>query len=134
MDTSRRSILVVDDDPDMRDLLLHHLSRAGYDVRVAQDALAARERIVERAPDLIVADINMPEESGVEFVASLREDAAYSRIPVIYLTNLEENTELAVKTLGFPLLSKPLVAPELLAMVKRQLSPGARACSSPSCA
>ena len=126
MDTSRRSILVVDDDADMRDLLLHHLSRAGYDVRVAQDALAARECIGEQVPDLIVADISMPQESGVEFVASLRADAGHSRIPVIYLTKLEENTELAVKTLGFPLLSKPLAAPELLAMVKRQLRPPAQ--------
>ena len=45
---------------------------------------------------------------------------------MIYLTKLEENTELAVKTLGFPLLTKPLVAPELLALVKRQLRSSAQ--------
>jgi CheY-like chemotaxis protein len=67
--------------------------------------------------------------SGVELVASLREDPALARIPVIYLTGLEENTELAVKTLGYPLLAKPLAGGELLELVAQQL-PTARRDSS----
>ena len=121
MDAPRPAILVVDDDPDMLRLLERHLSAAGYDVIAADSAKSARARIGERRPNLIVTDIDMPETSGVEFVAGLREDAALARIPVIYLTSLETNTELVVQTLGYPLLSKPLNAPELLALVKRQL-------------
>jgi len=121
MDAPRPAILVVDDDPDMLRLLERHLSAAGYDVIAADSAKSARARIGERRPNLIVTDIDIPETSGVEFVAGLREDAALARIPVIYLTSLETNTELVVQTLGYPLLSKPLNAPELLALVKRQL-------------
>jgi len=119
------SILLVDDDPDLRALLQRQLSQAGYEVIACEDAFVARERLGERLPDLILVDINMPQVSGVELVAGLREDPALAAIPVIYLTALEENTELAVKTLGFPLLSKPVRARELLALVERQLRPKA---------
>jgi len=121
MTATHTLILVVDDDPDMRAVLRKHLSGAGYEVAEAESADDARARLAERLPDLIVSDINMPQTSGVEFVASLREDSALSRVPVIYLTSLETNTELVVNTLGYPLLSKPLNPPELLALIKRQL-------------
>jgi|SRR5579871_2964515 len=119
------SILLVDDDPDLRALLQRQLSQAGYDVIACEDAFVARDKLGERVPDLILVDINMPQVSGVELVAGLREDPALAAIPVIYITALEENTELAVKTLGFPLLSKPVRARELLALVERQLRPKA---------
>ncbi len=119
------TILVLDDDPDMRALMQRHLAGAGYDVKLAESASAASETIAAKRPDLIIADINMPEVSGVEFVAKLRDDARSADIPVIYLTGMEETSELAVKTVGFPLLSKPVVPRELLALVKRQL-PSAR--------
>ena len=115
------TILVLDDDPDLRALVKHYLAAAGYDVELADSAAAAGKAIAARRPDLIVADINLPQVSGIEFVASLRDDAAAARIPVIYLTGLEADSELAVKTVGFPLLSKPVVPRELLALVKRQL-------------
>lgn len=113
-------ILVLDDDPDMRALVQHHLAGAGYTVQLVESAQAAREAIALERPDLIVADINLPEESGVQFVAALREDAV-AGIPVIYLTAAEQNTALAIKTVGFPLLAKPLVPRELLTLVQRQL-------------
>jgi len=121
MANARPLILAVDDDPDIRALLEHDLASAGYDVTAAASAHAARERLAERAPNLIIADINMPEENGIDFVASLREDPARSRIPVLYLTALETDSELVHGTLGYPLLSKPIAAKELLALVKQQI-------------
>ena len=121
MATRHKTILVVDDDPDLRNWLERQLRQAGYEVLLAEGAAAARARLEERVPDLILADINMPEVSGVEFVAGLREDPALSKIPVIYLTGMEENTELAVQTVGYPLLAKPVKAPELLKLVRSQL-------------
>ena len=118
---AKKMILVVDDDPDLRALMSQVLTRAGYEITMAADAPAARELVAARRPDLIVSDIRMPVVSGTEFVAGLREDPALARIPVIYLTGLEENSELAVKTVGYPLLSKPLKAPELLKLVRSQL-------------
>lgn len=120
------NILVLDDDPDMRALVQHHLAGAGYDVTLAESANAAKKTIKAQRPDLIIADISMPEVSGIEFVAGLRGDTKAASIPVIYLTALEESTELAVKTVGFPLLSKPVVARDLLALVQRQLPPAPR--------
>lgn len=113
-------ILVVDDDPDMRALIGHYL-RPRYDVAVAEGAHAARTRIAEQRPDLILVDINMPEVTGDELVAGLREDAALAAIPVVYITGERTDTELAVRTLGYPLLTKPLAAKELLATVAQQL-------------
>jgi DNA-binding response OmpR family regulator len=118
---TRPLILVVDDDPDIRALLEHDLAAAGYEVAEADGAMSARQRIEERSPDLIIADINMPQTSGIEFVASLREEPGKARIPVMYLTAHETDEELVHGTLGYPLLSKPVVAKELLALVKQQL-------------
>lgn len=115
------TILVLDDDPDMRALMQRHLAGAGYDVRLAESASAATQTIEAQRPDLIIADINMPEVGGVEFVSKLRDNARSAGIPVIYLTGMEQTAELAVKTVGFPLLSKPVAPRELLALVRRQL-------------
>jgi DNA-binding response OmpR family regulator len=120
------TILVIDDDPDMRSLLQRMLSQAGYEVLITESAEAAAQRVAERRPDLVIADINLPGASGVEFVAGLRNDAALGRLPVIYLTAIEESTELAVRTLGYPLLAKPVQRRELLALVARQLPRSAR--------
>lgn len=121
MERRKALILVVDDDPDLRELLRHELARGGYEVAMAADAPAAHELIHARRPDLIVSDISMPGASGIELIAALREDAALAKIPVIYLTGLEEDAELAVQTVGYPVLSKPFRAPELLRLVRTQL-------------
>ena len=122
-----KTILVLDDDPDIRAVIERYLREAGYDVLTAESAAAATECVARQRPDLVIADINLPGgASGVDFVASLRRDAALGRVPVVYLTALEENTELAVRTLGYPLLAKPVRRGELLALVARQLPRSAK--------
>ena len=115
------TILVVDDDPDMRALLEHKLTRAGYDVVLAKDGEGAERSVRGRGADLILVDVNMPGVAGDELVASLRDDPALARIPVVYLTGLAPDTELAVRTVGYPILSKPVGDQELLATIARQL-------------
>jgi DNA-binding response OmpR family regulator len=117
----RPYILVVDDDADLRALVRTYLSRAGYEVAVAEGAGSAREMMDKRKPDLIITDIRMPTVDGVEFVAGLREHPELAGIPVIYLTGMEANADLAVRTLGYPLLAKPVSQADLIALVKRQL-------------
>jgi DNA-binding response OmpR family regulator len=80
------TILIVDDDPNMRELLALHLSNAGYKVQMAEDGIAAGYRVLSQKPDLIICDIHMPHLNGFEFVAGLREDPAVHDIPVIFLT------------------------------------------------
>jgi CheY-like chemotaxis protein len=119
--SSSADILVVDDEEDMRALISRLLRTAGYQVRTAEDAVDAGHKVLERAPDLIITDISMPYMSGVDFVAALRADGSLPKMPVIFLTALEEGPKLAWDTLGYPLLNKPLDAEELLAAVSRQL-------------
>ena len=64
------TILVIDDDESIRDLLRIHLSAAGYEVHVAADAIAAGYIVLRSPPDLIICDINMPHMDGFEFVAA----------------------------------------------------------------
>src|SRR5438045_7347142 len=84
------TILVVDDDESMRDLLRLHLTSAGYAVQVAEDAIAAGYLVLRSPPDLIISDVNMPHMDGFEFIAALKADKAVSRIPVIFLTSVED--------------------------------------------
>ncbi len=114
-------ILVVDDDPDVRARVRRQLDQAGYEVLDAEDATSAGEALAREAPDLIIADIHMPKMSGDEFVATLRTEERTAHIPVIYLTALDEDHELVMKTLGYPVLAKAAMGKELLPMVKRQL-------------
>ncbi|MCX7962218.1 MAG: response regulator [Burkholderiales bacterium] len=119
-------ILVVDDDPNIRELLRLHLERAGYEVSVAEDAIAGGYEVLRAVPDLIVCDVAMPHMDGFEFVAALRADRALPRIPVIFLTSVEEG-EARSKELGAAAyLTKPVLADRLLAFIAAQLGDPAR--------
>jgi diguanylate cyclase len=119
------SILVVDDDANVRELLKLHLSAAGYDVQVAADAIAAGYLVLRSAPDLIVCDVNMPHMNGFEFISALKADTSIPDIPVIFLTSFEEG-DLRGKELGVVgYLTKPIRADRLLALVARHVPGGA---------
>jgi two-component system phosphate regulon response regulator PhoB len=118
-------ILVVDDNTTERELLALHLSSAGYRVTCAEDAVAAGHRMAEDLPDLVIADFQMPFMNGIEFVAALRGDATIPDLPVIFLARAENRDQIAGRTFGFPLLTKPLVAQALLDTVAAQLRPRA---------
>ena len=118
------TILIVDDDESMRDLLHLHLSSSGYKVQVAEDAIAAGYLVLKKPPDLIICDINMPHLDGFEFIEALRADRSVPDIPVILLTAIEEG-ERRGKSLGVVgYLTKPLRAEELLALVAQHVSGG----------
>ena len=80
---SERSILVVDDDPDMRALVAELLGRAGHDVRQAENGREGLRELFRRAPDLIVLDVSMPELDGWATLERIRE---VSDVPVLMLT------------------------------------------------
>ena len=117
----RGHILVVDDDPMSSKLIDLNLREAGYSVTCAEDAVAAGHRIVERLPDLVIADFKMPYMNGVDFIAALRADSSIPDLPVIFMTSIANRPEIAGRTFGFPLLVKPLSVNELLLTVAAQL-------------
>ena len=119
------TILVVDDDASVRELLKLHLGAAGYEVQIAADAIAAGYLVLRSVPDLIVCDVNMPHMNGFEFISALKADTSIPHIPVIFLTTFEEG-DLRGKELGVVgYLTKPIRADRLLALVARHVPGGA---------
>ena len=118
------SILVVDDDESIRELLRLHLSSAGYEVNVTADAIAAGYMVLRSAPDLIITDISMPHMNGFEFVAALRADKALPYIPVIFLTSMEEGDHRGKELGAVGYLTKPVRADRLLALVAQHVPGG----------
>ena len=118
------TILVVDDDPNMQELLRLHLAAAGYTVQVAKDAIAAGYLILRSPPDLIISDVNMPHLDGFEFISALKADKTVPNIPVIFLTT-EEEGEVRGKGLGVVgYIRKPVLVAKLLETVAQHVSGG----------
>jgi CheY-like chemotaxis protein len=106
-------ILLLEDAPEVRTLLERRLANAGYEVLSAEDAVEAGKLVVERSPDLIIADIQLPYMSGDEFVAALRADPAVRDIPVIFLS-VDAQLEEHAKRLGAVAYFDKAVSPERL--------------------
>jgi CheY-like chemotaxis protein len=79
-------VLVVDDEPDVRDFLASVLEDAGIQVETAADGAAALESIRRRVPDLISTDLVMPGKSGIRLIHELRTHPEWSGIPVLIVT------------------------------------------------
>lgn len=81
-----KSILLVDDEPNIVLSLEFLMKRAGYAVRTATDGDAALEAITEDRPDLILLDVNMPKRDGFEICQLIRSNPGWKDIPIIMLT------------------------------------------------
>jgi CheY-like chemotaxis protein len=118
------SILIVDDDESIRELLRLHLSAAGYEVNVAPDGIAAGYMVLRSPPDLILCDVSMPHMDGFEFIAALKSDKSLPRIPVIFLTTVEDG-DLRGKELGaVGYVTKPVRSDRLLSLVAQHVPGG----------
>jgi CheY-like chemotaxis protein len=118
------SILVIDDDESILQLLQMHLSAAGYEVRIAADAISAGYLVLRSPPDLIITDVNMPHMDGFEFIAALKADKTLPDIPVIFLTSMEEG-DYRGKSLGaVGYVTKPVRADRLLQLVAKHVPGG----------
>lgn len=116
-------ILVVDDNPDNVRLLSAFLNAEGHQTLEATDGPSARETAVREMPDLILLDIMMPGETGVETCTKLKEDPRTSEIPIIFQSALGDTDD---KVLGFAAgcvdyVVKPIRRAEVLARVRAHL-------------
>jgi PAS domain S-box-containing protein len=112
------TVLVIDDSPEMHDLLQRSLSRSGYRVECVFSGKDGLERARSGAPDVIILDVVMPQLDGWSVLAALKEDPATAEIPVIMLTMLDD------RNLGFALgaaeyLTKPADPARLLKLLRR---------------
>lgn len=117
------TILVVDDEPPIVELVKFNLQKEGYDVVVAYDGMTAIERAVEIKPNLIILDIMLPEVDGFEVCRTLSQNAHTKDIPIIMLTARGEEID---KVLGLEFgaddyITKPFSPRELMARVKARL-------------
>ncbi|MGR4865268.1 response regulator transcription factor [Caulobacter sp. LARHSG274] len=117
MGRMQRTILVVDDDPHIRQLLVFALAKAGLETREAADGEAALAMVEERAPDLVVLDINMPRLDGLEVCRRLR---ARGDLPILFLSSRDDEID---RVLGIELgaddyVVKPFSPREVVARVQ----------------
>ncbi len=119
MATMNKSILVVEDENDLADLICYNLQREGYACRRAAAGDAALQEIKRKAPDLLLLDRMLPIMSGDQVAAQVRKDPATSLLPIIMLTaKVEESDELVGFALGAnDYITKPFSMKVLVARV-----------------
>jgi GAF domain-containing protein/CheY-like chemotaxis protein len=119
----QRPILVVDDDPDLRELLRRTLEREGYPVLEAADGRSALARIEERLPGLILLDLMMPHMNGFELLTELRARPEWRGIPMVVVTAKDLTPEERQRLNGHVerILAKGALGPEALLAEVREL-------------
>lgn len=123
MTKSKAHILVVDDEPDIRNILQDILLDEGYAVSLAENAEQARIRFKEDQPSLVLLDIWMPKEDGISVLKHWVETAQLESTPVVMISGhgTVENAVEAVKLGAYDFLEKPLSTGKLLLSVERGL-------------
>ncbi len=120
---SRSTILVVDDETDICDLVSYNLGREGFRVVEEHDGQAGLDRVFKAAPDLLILDLLLPRMSGLEVLRAIRNEPRTRALPIILLT--ARATEMD-KLVGFErgaddYLTKPFSPKELVARVRALL-------------
>jgi DNA-binding response OmpR family regulator len=122
-DARTRSIIIVEDDEDIADSIRYNLQREGFRVRVASTGEDALGLILERPPNLVLLDLNLPHMSGFEMCRRLRAEPSTARVPILMLTARTDESD---KVLGLNLgaddyITKPFGMRELVARVNAVL-------------
>jgi CheY-like chemotaxis protein len=123
MADEKKTILIVDDDSDIRVYLSTFLEDNGYVTVTACDGVEAWTQVEAESPDLVTLDITMPEKSGVRFYRDMKEDPQRKDIPIIIITGVTGNFEQFISTRkqvpppdGF--VQKPIDRDKVLELVK----------------
>ena len=121
--TGARKILIIEDERDILDLVVHYLEKDGFRARTAMDGPAGLTAARREHPDLIVLDLMLPGMDGLELCKRLRADSSTSCTPIIMLTAKTEETD---RVVGLELgaddyLTKPFSPKELIARIKALL-------------
>lgn len=120
---NQADILVVDDDPDMRQSLQVRLKASGYDVHCAEDGIGAISEARKHTPDLIVLDLGLPAGDGFVVLDILKTSLNLSSIPVIVLSGRDRkaNQERVLNAGAKAFLQKPVQSNEFLAVIRQAL-------------
>jgi diguanylate cyclase (GGDEF)-like protein len=113
-------IIIIDDDPDIRDVLNLTLSEEGYDVLEAENGQDGVALIKNKAPNLVIVDYNMPKMTGPELCAIIKKDILLSHLPIIMLTGKSDVSDKisGINAGADDYVVKPFEPRELLARIK----------------
>lgn len=126
---SEKTVLVVEDESAIREMVAFTLKRSGYETREAGDCASARVSIANRVPDLVLLDWMLPDISGIEFARALKREENTREIPIIMLTARGDEDD-KVRGLDSGVddyITKPFSSRELIARIKavlRRAAPG----------
>jgi DNA-binding response OmpR family regulator len=117
---ARERILLIEDEPDIAEVLQYNLEKEGFGVELAHRGDTGLESLRRQAPDLILLDLMLPGVDGLELTRLLKRDAATSRIPIVMLTARGEEVD---RIVGLELgaddyISKPFSPREVVLRVK----------------
>jgi phosphate regulon transcriptional regulator PhoB len=116
-------VLIVEDEPDIRELVVHHLKREGYQVSAAASGEEALRQVQAAPPDLVLLDLMMPAMNGLEVCRRLRQDPVTASLPIVMLTAKGDEVD---RVVGLEIgaddyVVKPFSPKELLARVRAVL-------------
>lgn len=117
------SILIVDDDEDIRELLKYNLERDNHTVRAVENGLKCLEAVASEKPDLILLDVMMPEMDGIEVCEQLKANEDYKSILICFLTaRSEDYSQIAgLEAGGDDYVSKPIKPKVLISRINALL-------------
>lgn len=121
--SSKKRILLIDDEPAVTGLLKLLLSREGYEVRVENDSRKCVEVANEFLPDMVFSDVDMPEVDGGEVARRLRAGMR-RQVPIVFLSSLVRKSEIAEGSKlmgGYPFLAKPISKSDVLDVIHQHL-------------
>jgi two-component system alkaline phosphatase synthesis response regulator PhoP len=120
---SKQTILVVDDERDLLDLIEYNLKKEGFKVLKAENGEEGISKAKEHKPDLILLDIMMPKMDGLEAVEIMRKDDDLKKTPIIFLTaRSDEKTEIdGLNKGGDDYITKPISTTKLVSRIKAVL-------------
>jgi two-component system phosphate regulon response regulator PhoB/two-component system alkaline phosphatase synthesis response regulator PhoP len=121
--SNKKTIFVVDDEPDIIELVDLHLNKAGFRVKSFEVGIDMLSYLAKVIPDLIILDLMLPDYDGLELCKLLKKDDKYSHIPIIMLTARSDEMD---RVLGLEIgaddyITKPFSTRELVARVKAVL-------------
>jgi signal transduction histidine kinase/DNA-binding response OmpR family regulator len=116
----RPRLLIIEDEPDLRGYLTKLFTKDGYAVEAAADAATALNWLESNIPDLVITDVMLPGQSGLDLLAELRQDERIARLPVVVLTaRADAETAIGAFAAGADdFVVKPFNSAELLARVR----------------
>jgi two-component system phosphate regulon response regulator OmpR len=114
-----RHVVVVEDDPRLRRMIVTYLYRAGYEVHEAEDGAQALATMQTSIPDAVLLDLQMPRMNGTEFLAACRRDPRLSTVPIVVYSGAPADEATAEQLGARAYLMKPVDLDVLRAVMDR---------------